>query len=90
MRLFFVFSMIWRLFPWSDGREFFAPEQGKFFAFAGNSVNVLGRLRFHRLNLQRSEVEGQPVRPSGQAPCHQALIAALLVKKFRPVMIERL
>jgi hypothetical protein len=34
--LFFVFSMVWWLLPWTGSREFFPFKQGKFFSFAGN------------------------------------------------------
>ena len=30
-----MFSKIWRLFPYSDSREFFALEQGKFLSLQG-------------------------------------------------------
>jgi hypothetical protein len=44
-RVFLAFSKVWRLFPSSTSREFFALEQGKFLPLHGTSENALTRGR---------------------------------------------
>src|SRR5215467_13487110 len=85
--LFFVFSKIWRLFPYSDSREFFALEQGKFLplqGIQGISFASWAGSRSRHLNLQTDVSRGATVRPSSRAPCHQALELCTCLEYLTP------